>query len=350
MVPARAWSHVARSRTCLRRTAGFDRARHRPMRNLSNVQVSTGALPVSDRFPFWADVVTQTFVALECDTPDQAKFSGNIRHCQIGQVGITDVMASAQRARRTSASIARGPSDDLIAVLQIDGPCQVGQAERTISIAPGEGAMVQTAEPYAFEFSDRFRQLVLKVPRSLVGAGSLATRRNLAFARSTSHLLCELALCALDEAASVAPEEEVGIERAFSALLRSAQTGGAIARGEDPSSQIYSAARRFIEQNLGDPRLSPAGIAAHTGVSTRTLARIFALRGLTIDRTIWNERLNAAKRDLMDSRLRNMSITSIAFSWAFNDTAHFSRSFSKAYGVTPREFRLSGLASNLKRR
>ncbi|HVG52508.1 MAG TPA: helix-turn-helix domain-containing protein [Xanthobacteraceae bacterium] len=294
-------------------------------------------------------MVTQTFVALECDTPNKAQFSGSIRHCQIGRVGITDVAASAQRARRTPASIARGPSDDLIAVLQITGPCHVGQAARTIRIDPGEGAMVQTAQTYAFEFPGPFRQLVLKVPRSLVGEGSATPGRHLAFTRSTSHLLRELALCALDEAENFALDEQIGIERAFSALLRSAQADlVSVQDGEDPTSRVYAAARRFIEKNLGDPRLSPAAIAAHIGVSTRTLARIFALRGVMVDRTIWTERLSAAKRDLMDVRLQHMSITSIAFSWAFNDAAHFSRSFSKAYGIPPREFRLSGATLNPK--
>jgi AraC-like DNA-binding protein len=72
-------------------------------------------------------------------------------------------------------------------------------------------------------------------------------------------------------------------------------------------------------------------------MSTRNL---FARRGTTIERAIWTERLAAARRDLLDPRLADRTITDIAFSWAFNDAAHFSRSFSKTYGVAPSELRI----------
>ena len=84
--------------------------------------------------------------------------------------------------------------------------------------------------------------------------------------------------------------------------------------------------------------------------TTRNLARVFARHGSTIERAIWTERLAAARRDLLDPRLLDRSITDVAFSWAFNDTAHFSRSFSKAYGVAPSEFRIARAISAPHRR
>ena len=53
----------------------------------------------------------------------------------------------------------------------------------------------------------------------------------------------------------------------------------------------------------------------------------------------------AAHRDLVDPRLLDRSITDIAFSWAFNDAAHFSRSFAKAYGVAPSAVRAAHIRS-----
>jgi AraC-like DNA-binding protein len=60
---------------------------------------------------------------------------------------------------------------------------------------------------------------------------------------------------------------------------------------------------------------------------------------------IWRERLAAARHDFLDPRLSDRSITDIAFSWGFNDAAHFSRSFFKTYGLTPSEFRTSDARS-----
>src|SRR3954449_11215421 len=102
---------------------------------------STHALPRAERFQYWADVVTQTFVALECDAPDQMNFRGNVRHRQIGLIGITDVQASAMRARRTPATIARAPSDDLIVVLNLTGGCRAAQESLAAVLAPNGAAM-----------------------------------------------------------------------------------------------------------------------------------------------------------------------------------------------------------------
>jgi transcriptional regulator GlxA family with amidase domain len=79
-------------------------------------------------------------------------------------------------------------------------------------------------------------------------------------------------------------------------------------------------------------------------MSTRHLARLFARHGTTIERAIWTERLAAARRDLLDPRLAERSITDIAFSWGFSDASHFSRRFAKAYGQAPSEARATNAA------
>jgi AraC-like DNA-binding protein len=305
------------------------------------VQLTSRSFPRADRFAYWADVVTQTFVPLECDTPDQANFFGDVCHRQIGLIGITDVRASAMRARRTPATIARAPSDDLIVVLHVGGTCRTGQRSTVAELVAGDGAMVVTDDCYFFEFPDCFRQLVLKLPKCLLAEerAERERRRPLVLAAGPARLLQKLALSSLDEPTEFSTDEEIGVERAFVELVRSATVPfDRDGDGREASPQ-YARACRFIRQHLADPVLRPAAVAAHVKMSTRTLARLFARHGITIERAIWTERLAAARRDLLDPRLMDRSITDIAFSWAFSDAAHFSRSFSKAYGIAPSAFR-----------
>jgi AraC-like DNA-binding protein len=162
--------------------------------------------------------------------------------------------------------------------------------------------------------------------------------------------LQKLALSSLDDPTEFSADEELGIERAFAELLRSAMIPSGADDNVGDGSPRYSDACRFIRRHLADPQLNPDAVALHVKMSTRNLARLFARRGITIERTIWAERLAAARRDLLDPRLLDRSITVIAFSWAFSDAAHFSRSFSKAYGVAPSEFRAARSASSPRRR
>jgi AraC-like DNA-binding protein len=303
---------------------------------------STDALPKAERFAYWADVVTQTFVPLECDAPDRARFRGDIRHRQVGLIGIAEVTASALGVRRTSAAIARGPRDDLIVVLQLAGTCRTGQGAVAAELAAGEGAAVATDEGYFFEFPGRFRQLVLKVPASLLPEERVrpAHRRPLKLAAGPARLLQKLAASSLEDPDAFSSDETLGIERALVELLRAASTPARPPEGDAQMSLRYARACVFIRQNLADGGLNPAVVAAELNMSTRNLARLFAQQGTTIERAIWTARLAAAQRDLIDPRLLDRSITDIAFSWAFNDAAHFSRSFSRTYGITPRAFRL----------
>jgi AraC-like DNA-binding protein len=42
--------------------------------------------------------------------------------------------------------------------------------------------------------------------------------------------------------------------------------------------------------------------------------------------------------------MRDRTITEIAFLWGFSDSAHFSHSFRKEFGTSPRAFRSRALA------
>ena len=309
------------------------------MRQSALLRASTDQLPAADRFSYWADVVAQTFVPLECDAPVRRNFSGSIRHRRMARVGITDVSASAQRVKRTRAKIAQAPSDDLIVVVNISGQCNVGQRTATALLSAGEGAMVSARETYFFEFPDAFRQLVLKVPRALLHVGP---SHDTAFRLSAgpANLLRHLALAILDGPEQTAIGEEIAVERAMLELLRSAATPASTGEMHaNAAAARYAEACGYIVRNLSDPALSPALVAAHVGLSARSLSRLFAINGQTIERSIWSRRLMAARDQLAEPQLRDKSITEIAFACGFNDAAHFSRSFLNAYGMTPRQFR-----------
>ena len=97
--------------------------------------------------------------------------------------------------------------------------------------------------------------------------------------------------------------------------------------------------RLFIEQNLRDPELSPAMIAAHLKLSSRYLRMIFAANNESISAYVLRRRLEECAARLIDPRWSGHSITEIAFSWGFNSAPHFTRSFREQFKRSPRDFR-----------
>ena len=97
--------------------------------------------------------------------------------------------------------------------------------------------------------------------------------------------------------------------------------------------------KRFIEERLRDPDLSPSYIARQLSLSDRYLRMIFAVGNESLSAYILRRRLEECAVQLRDPRWRHYSITNIAFGWGFNSAPHFARSFRARYFCTPRDYR-----------
>jgi AraC-like DNA-binding protein len=80
-------------------------------------------------------------------------------------------------------------------------------------------------------------------------------------------------------------------------------------------------------------------VAAACGMSTRQLTRLFEAEGETVSRVILRRRLERCRLDLLSPTLAHRTIGEIAFGWGFNNLSHFSESFRRAYGCSPRAYR-----------
>ncbi|HEX4688060.1 MAG TPA: helix-turn-helix domain-containing protein [Nocardioides sp.] len=102
---------------------------------------------------------------------------------------------------------------------------------------------------------------------------------------------------------------------------------------------MYARIVEYILLHLVEPSLTPERIAAAHNISLRHLYRLWSHNELGIAEWIIIERLARAAAALTDERQRKTTISAIAYSLGFRDTAHFSRRFRATYGVPPRIWR-----------
>jgi AraC-like DNA-binding protein len=97
--------------------------------------------------------------------------------------------------------------------------------------------------------------------------------------------------------------------------------------------------KSFIHQHLADPNLSSYLIAKALNISKSYLYLLFQRENTTVNRYIWDLRLEKCRADLANPLHSHRTITEIAFAWGFNNSTHFSRMFKERYGQAARAYR-----------
>ena len=95
----------------------------------------------------------------------------------------------------------------------------------------------------------------------------------------------------------------------------------------------------YMRSQLGDPRLSPARIAAEHHISVRQLYKVLAADGIGPGEWSRRQRLERCRRELADPLTGTDPIGTVARRWGFTDPSGFGRSFRAAYGLTPSQWR-----------
>ncbi|AWN40308.1 AraC family transcriptional regulator [Methylobacterium durans] len=94
-----------------------------------------------------------------------------------------------------------------------------------------------------------------------------------------------------------------------------------------------------IEVRLGERNLSARHFAQLSGMSVRSLQKLFEADGQTFSEFVLERRLERALRLLRSTAKGPQSISAIAFEVGFGDLSYFNRTFRKRYGMPPRRVR-----------
>jgi AraC-like DNA-binding protein len=305
--------------------------------------LSTEAVGPRQALAYWTDLICSVYVGLDCETRRRDGFRSKLSRYPLPTVRLTTVGGSPQHVKRSARRLAQTPSDDFLINLQLGGRSKVVQDGRVAKIGPGDMAMYDASRPYTLVMDEDFRMVVFQLPRDVLRERLVAPDRLTARTISGEHGFGHAAsrfLQTMPDAAETGDLPPALIERHaldILATLFGAATGTDVL--SDRQSARLVAAKSLIENRLDDPDFDREAIAAEVGLSVRGLSRIFALEHDTPAAYVRRRRLERCRDDLVAPQLAGRTITEIALSHGFNDTAHFSRSFRNAYGISPAEFR-----------
>lgn len=317
----------------------------------------TAGLPQEEQFTWWREAVGRGVAPVHI-TSDAAGFDGSIGTLPLGRVHLTTMCFPELCSERTPALVRQSDPETYELALILGGSMAVSQGRSEARLGAGDFAIWSSSSPYrgvagCEPGDDGSRAIVLNLPRALVPVPEAKLRAVLARTLSATNGMGRILAQYLVSVAREAPElsEQHSVRLGVTSLDLAA---GFLAEQADAAARLPAETRQqlllaridvFLQDNLADPRLDPAAVAAHHHMSVRQLHQLFRDHDETVAASIRRRRLEACRADLADPALRHVSVRDIARRRGMDSPESFSRAFRAAYGVTPGEHRRATVAS-----
>jgi AraC-like DNA-binding protein len=284
------------------------------------------------------------------DRVSERNFGGSIRSDSIGRLMVAEVTATGQHIEHTDSHIKQGDDEYFQVALVTGGVGRVTQDDRQAELHVGDCAVYETIRPFEWHFDGDWNVWVFTFPLGSVrlteserrlmtarrldgkaGITGVVSRFLLDLGRNTQHLPTEQSERLLAQASDLV------------VTLLSGSMGGSDAVRGCVQRTLMFRIKDYIKQRLWDPGLRPSEIAATVNISTRYLHKLFEAEHRTVSLYVRELRLERARCDLLDPRLADRSIASIASGCGFGDLSGFNRAFKHAYRISPSEMRSARL-------
>ncbi|MFI0445632.1 helix-turn-helix domain-containing protein [Actinomadura sp. 6N118] len=316
------------------------------------MEVSTDGVPAGERFGYWHEVSARTWVPYElrCPPPLKKNFKARLSFRELGSVQVTLMTTTPYEIHRTDKLIRQSDPGMWKLGVAVRGAGTATQDDRHTEFAVGDLVLYDTSRPYSAALATDIgtgQLLVLQFARSQLPLPHQALRRLTAARIPGSHGIGALTSQFLLQLARHIDEYSAADAGRLSTLALDV-LAAAIAHELDTASSVPAQTQHrvllaridaFVEQNLGDPRLTPSSIAAAHNISLRYLHKLFHEQDRTVAGWIRERRLERCRHDLADPLLATRPIGAVAARWGFTNPAHFSQSFRSAYNLSPRQFR-----------
>lgn len=302
---------------------------------------STNRVLASDRAQAWSNITTRYFGRLRVSSLHEGPLDASLDAFDVGSLRMYRIDAPAHNVTRDS-TCGELPTDEFYKlVLQVGGRGIVEQHSRRVVLQPGHWILYDPRTPYSITNLERCTLLVTHVPRALLAdlrlpspyAGEMG-RDNVA----GLHGVFGSYLRALSDQLPGLPD---GVGQAVSesvmGLLGSTLAESLRRIGEPVPlpSMLKMRVGQYVQAHLSDPELSIQRIADALRCSKRYIHRVFENEPVSLERQIWNLRLERCHSALTHEANVKRSAAEIGFAWGFRSSAHFSRLFKQHYGITP---------------
>lgn len=311
--------------------------------NVMYQRFSTAEAPRNHESGYWREVIGTTYFQLQLQFPDDQRFSGTLEAWKLGIASLSRLESHALRYERKRQHCQAQEPQILVTIPRLS-EVEFSQLGRQTRCAPGQFILEHGDEPYEFGYAQANNMWVLKVPESALHARVGSIGRFCAQHFDATHGLGRLFSDYLDLITRHCSQHQSAAALSLMGIQLIDLLGTALKEAPSVLQSSLSVVRTahlarieaYARQHLGNPRLSPEALAAHSGISLRYLHNLFKDTEQSVSQWIRSLRLQAAYEQLLSSP-PGSSLAQIAYACGFTDQAQFSHAFRKQYQMSPSE-------------
>lgn len=283
-----------------------------------------------------------SFVGHDCPAE---RISGLMEYWQLGNAHILRSSDVGLHLSRNARDLRKSAPEMLAVGIHLAGTGTFANADVQQVVTPGDLYLNDMTASYEYAYAGAGAAMAFVISYEQFGVPvDVARRANGRLAASPVYDLMTGHLARLCRTADELPD---GPARAMlgTATIELMRALISSAAGDDPrqdaalNDALFTRVVIYVQEHLTDRDLCAEKVAREHHISVRHLYNLWAGHELSLGRWITRERLERARRDLAGPRKRAAMVATTAHRWGFADPTHFSRKFSEAYGMSPREWR-----------
>jgi AraC-like DNA-binding protein len=287
----------------------------------------------------WTTLMSEAFPYMEWQVLEEP-FSATVCIRELGTVRVSEATTNAALLVRSDRDVDPVGPPSLFIVSAMEGTVHVEQMGRSVTLGPGQLAVMGLQQPAVARIFYRCRSMAIEIPRNLVpfSTAELVDVVATAVRGELVDITLDLAHSLLVMRSEMTVEQ--GVDCGFTLVnLAAALVRQLHAERSDAEPGMIDRVKMYIDRRLADPALSPRRVADGMHISLRFLHRLFEGEPETVTAYIRRRRLEGIRDDLANPDLARLTVSDVAARWGLIDPSRFGQLFRRTFGEAPSQYR-----------